>query len=266
MKTFFVIDVGNTSTKWGVASRHRILREFEFSTTVFTKRPAGRIFRLNLSSPPSGAIISCVVPDAMACVRAWLRNFHIRKPLVVSCKMDLGIGIRYPQPHKIGADRLVNSVAAVHLYGAPAVVVDFGTAVTFDIVSAKNEYLGGVIAPGLMAMTDYLHEQTALLPHISLAEPASVIGKSTVAAMRAGAVIGYRGLVRGILTAIRQKMRTRTSGRPRGDSPLHIIATGGYSSLIASRIPEIQYIDPQLTLHGLRVLYCRQVFRAEIPC
>ena len=248
MNPFFVIDVGNTSTKWGIANSKRILREYEFPTSKFSGR-GNRYPRLNLPRNLSGAIISCVVPKALPSIKAFLTHLGISKPLVVSAKIDLGIGVRYPEPKKIGADRLVNAVAAVTLYGAPAIVVDFGTAVTFDVISRKKEYLGGVIAPGLHAMTHYLHERTALLPAISLAEPVSAIGKSTVAAMRVGAVVGYRGLVREILLAICREMKVIPN------KTIKIIATGGHSSLIASKIPEIRYTDSQLTLHGLRTLY-----------
>ncbi len=157
MNTFFVIDVGNTNAKWAIASRERILMEFEFPTKAFTTLHKSRIPDFRLPLRPRGAIISSVVPAALPGIRACLKKLGVTKPLVVSAKMDLGIGIRYPKPDKIGADRLVNAVAAVELYGAPAIVVDFGTAVTFDVISAKGEYLGGVIAPGLNLMTDYLH-------------------------------------------------------------------------------------------------------------
>ena len=259
MRSFFVIDVGNTSTKWGIANSKRILREYEFPTAKFTEGRWNRYPRLNLPKNLSGAIISCVVPKALPAIKAYLTHLGISKLLVVSAKMDLGIGVRYPEPKKIGADRLVNTVAAIALYGAPAIVVDFGTAVTFDVISKKKEYLGGVIAPGLNAMTHYLHERTALLPAISLAEPMSAIGKSTVAAMRVGAVVGYRGLVHEILLAICREMKVLP--HKRNDSnrkeTVEIIATGGHSPLIASKISEIRHINPQLTLHGLRILYNR---------
>ncbi len=256
MDQFFVVDVGNTSTKWGIADRKRVLKEHEFPTTKFSEIRGRKIPKLKLPDHPCGAIISCVVPDALPGVKACLNSMGIPRPLVVSSKMNLGIGLNYPQPAKIGADRLVNAVAAVELYGAPAIVVDFGTAVTFDVVSAKNEYVGGAIAPGLAAMTDYLHEHTALLPHISLAEPSSAIGKDTVSAMRVGAVVGYRGLIREILHAIAKEMDVTLDGSA-GKSTVHVIATGGHSALISSKIPEIQHVNAQLTLNGLRLLYGR---------
>ena len=138
----------------------------------------------------------------------------------MSHKIALGVGIDYPRPETIGADRLANATAATALYGSPAVVVDFGTAVTFDVISADRKYIGGVIAPGLNAMTDYLHKRTALLPRVTLREPRCAVGRSTAEAMRSGAVYGYRGLVAEIL---RQVVKEIASTR----KVHYLIATGG---------------------------------------
>jgi type III pantothenate kinase len=244
MTSFFIIDVGNTNTKWGVANTRGIQELHRIPTSrFFQKNPKGPQFR---ARGVSGAIISTVVPKALPGIRRLLRKWNIKSPSIVSSRLDLGLKIKYTEPGKIGPDRLVDAVAAVELYGAPAVVIDFGTALTFNVISSKREYLGGVIAPGLNAMTDYLHEHTALLPKISLAEPRSSIGRDTVSAMRIGAVVGYRGLVQKILTQIRGELKS---------PKLQIIATGGHSSLIAKKIPEIQHINPELTLHGLRIIY-----------
>jgi type III pantothenate kinase len=166
--------------------------------------------------------------------------------ITVSSRLNLGTGIDYPRPHTIGADRLANAAAVRDLYGAPAVVVDFGTAVTFDIISAEGNYIGGVIAPGLDVMSDYLFQRTALLPRIRPVEPASAIGRSTRAAMLAGAVYGYRGLVREILRQIRREL-----GSPRR---LHVVATGGYAGLISRGMDELNLVHPNLTLEGLRII------------
>ncbi len=154
------------------------------------------------------------------------------------------VGIDYPRPDTIGPDRLANAVAARYRFGAPVVVVDFGTAVTFDVVNRAGDYAGGIIAPGLAAMTDYLHEKTALLPRIKIREIAKVIGRSTERAMLAGAVHGYRGLIRGLLVELKQELKTRR---------LPVVATGGYAKLIAARLPEIRAVEPGLTLEGLRL-------------
>jgi type III pantothenate kinase len=154
--------------------------------------------------------------------------------------------VDYPKPATIGADRLANAASAFAQFGAPVVVVDFGTAVSFDIISPEGKYVGGVIAPGLEAMTDYLHQRTALLPKISLLEPPGAIGKSTRQAMLAGAVYGYRGLVRQILVEIRQELGWKKK--------LRVVATGGYAELIATKLPEISLVQPDLTLEGLRII------------
>ena len=157
--------------------------------------------------------------------------------------------VDFPDPETVGADRLANAAAVAAFHEAPAIVVDFGTAVTFDIVApgaARPAYIGGVIAPGLDVMRDYLHQRTALLPRIDLREPPAAIGKSTIDAMLSGAVHGYRGLVREILARVRDELP--------GNSPLKVIATGGYADLIAAGLPEIDLVDPLLTLRGLAAI------------
>jgi type III pantothenate kinase len=234
---FLLIEISNTNTSFGLATWRRIRRTVDVPTTKLRRIPFD-------ARNISGAVLSSVVPAATKKVLRWLPV----RPLIVGANTDLGIGIRYPNPKQIGADRLCNAVGVAKLYGVPAIVVDFGTAVTFDIVNARREYVGGVIAPGLSVMTDYLYQRTALLPHISLCEPRSVVGKSTVEAMRAGAVIGYRGLVREILTALR---------REPGMKRAVVVATGGYGDLMTRKIPEIQHVNPLLTLEGLRFIYLR---------
>lgn len=252
MDTFFVIDVGNTRAKWAISSEERLLKEHEFPTAKFTEIRGRKIPKLDLPDHPRGAIVSCVTPAALPGIKACLRSLGIPRPLLVSAKLDLGIDVKVAAPDKVGADRLANAVAIARLYGAPSVVVDFGTAVTFDVLSARKEYLGGAIAPGLSAMTDYLHERAALLPRITLAEPRSPIGNDTRAAMRVGAILGARGMIRGILEAISKKLR-----KPLGRGGLTVVATGGDASLIARGLREITAVAPRLTLEGLRLLYVR---------
>jgi type III pantothenate kinase len=157
-----------------------------------------------------------------------------------------GVGIDYPKPATIGGDRLANAVAVRHQFGAPAVVVDFGTAVTFDVVNRAGNYVGGIIAPGLAAMTDYLHEKTALLPQIKIREINTVIGKTTEQAMLVGATHGYRGLIRALLREIKSELQARR---------LPVVATGGYAQLMAYKLPEITSVQPLLTLEGLRLVW-----------
>src|SRR5438477_6796467 len=188
-------------------------------------------------------VVCSVVPKKNGVVRKVGKRSRI---LWLTPQAELGVGIDYPNPKTIGADRLANATAVAALYGCPAIVVDFGTAVTFDIVSVRRKYIGGVIAPGLEAMTNFLYRRTALLPELSLKEPRRAVGKSTIQAMLSGAVFGYRGLVREILTQIRAEQFSHKK--------VHVVATGGYARLIARRLPEIDVVHPNLTLEGLRIV------------
>ena len=239
---YLLIDISNSFTKFASSSRDTLRRVSRLPTPGLTLRSFARMAR-----PGQKIVLSSVVPaSARLALRAFARQAARGHLLTVSPRLDLGAGIDYPRPSTIGADRLANAAAARHLYGAPAVVVDFGTAVTFDILSSGGDYIGGVIAPGLEVMTDYLFQRTALLPRIRPVEPKRAIGRSTRGAMLAGAVYGYRGLVREILAQIRRQL-----GSPRR---LHVIATGGYATLISSRLPEIKLVHPNLTLEGLRII------------
>ncbi len=179
---------------------------------------------------------------------AILEEVFGKRLLVVSHELDLGVSIDYPEPQTIGADRLANAAAIAKLHGAPGVVVDFGTAVTFDIISREAAYVGGVIAPGLEVMTDYMFQRTALLPKIDLLEPTEIIGKSTRSAMMAGAVHGYRGMIKEILTEIYEEFGESRDKHPK------TIATGGYAELISDKIDQIDIVDPEFTLQGLRII------------
>lgn len=240
MAAFLLIDNSNSFTKFALSSAMQVGAVRKLKTADLSARS----IRALVKNWKYDAVILCSVVPAKA--EVLKRAFHKSSLVDVNASADLGIGIEYPSPHTIGADRLANAVAVYHLYRTPAVVVDFGTAVTFDILSKKGSYIGGVIAPGLESMTDYLHQRTANLPKISLLEPPGVIGKSTKHAMLAGAVYGYRGLIREILSKIRQSL-------PRGAAP-RIIATGGYAELIAADLPEIHEVRPKLTLEGLRLI------------
>jgi type III pantothenate kinase len=232
-----LINANNTNTSFALATERRILRVVRVPTLAIRDIPFG-------AGEYTSVVLASVVPAA---TKKLLRRLPVQ-PLIVSASIDLGIGIDYPKKRQIGADRLANAVGAARLYGAPVIVVDFGTALTFDIVNSCSEYIGGVIAPGLASVTDYLYQRTALLPRIKLIEPRSMVGKSTVAAMRVGAVIGYRGSVKEILGALR---------RERGLRNATVVATGGYANLMAKKISEIHHTNPMLTLEGLRFIYLR---------
>jgi type III pantothenate kinase len=189
-------------------------------------------------------VVSSVVPKKNSAIsKAANKN---AKVLWLNWRTNMGIEIDYPRPQSIGADRLANAAAVAELYGCPAIVVDFGTAVTFDVISERRAYVGGVIAPGLEAMTNFLYQHTALLPKLSLKIPRRAVGRSTLEAMRSGAVFGYRGLVREILEQIRAERFPRRKA--------FVVATGGYARLIAKGLPQIDAIHQHLTLEGLRIV------------
>ncbi len=254
---YLLIDISNSFTKVVPSTREALAGEpGRIPTAKLTAAALRRV--LGNREIRRGIVLSSVVPDAEAAVEgfaeelrayAWTRRLPKLRLIKVNHKTKVGVAIDYPKPASIGADRLANAAGAAALYGAPAIVVDFGTAVTFDIIATPNRvptYVGGVIAPGLESMTDYLYDRTALLPRINLSEPVAAIGRSTVDAMMAGAVYGYRGLVRQILEEIRREMKI---GRR-----LNIVATGGYADLIAERLPEVQQVHPGLTMEGLRII------------
>lgn len=237
---YLLIDISNSFTKFAYSTTKRVSRPSQISTAKLTQAALRKIF----SGRRIGAIVvSSVVPARNALVRQAAGK---KRVFFLNAKSRLGVGVKYPKPKTIGADRLANAAAVAKLYGSPAVVVDFGTAVTFDVVSENGDYVGGVIAPGLESMTNFLYQRTALLPKLILREPRAAIGKTTRDAMLAGAIYGYRGLVREILGAICAEFSTRKKVR--------VVATGGYAQLIARRMPEIEAVRPGLTLEGLRIV------------
>jgi type III pantothenate kinase len=242
-----LFDIGNTNTHVGLGNSRRVLRQLNLPTREWSGGNAiARVKKFAGAGKISGAILCCVVPRAAPEIRRAIFKIWKLNPLELNSKTVRGIGIDYPKPDSIGADRLANAVAARARFGAPVVVVDFGTAVTFDVVNAKGNYAGGIIAPGLAAMTDYLHEKTALLPKIKIREVKSVVGKSTEQAMLVGAVHGYRGLVRELIGELKRELRA---------NKLPVVATGGYAKLIAAKLPEIFAVTPDLTLEGLRLVW-----------
>src|SRR5205814_6171587 len=221
---FLLVDVSNSFTKLAFASRARVGRAMRIPTAELSTKRLDQILRKGSAR----TIVACsVVPKENRKIEQAAGN---RRIIWLTPKVRLNLRIDYPNPRSIGPDRLANAVAVTELYGPPAIVIDFGTAVTFDIVSAKKAYIGGVIAPGLEAMTNFLYNRTALLPRISLREPRTAIGKSTNQAMVAGAIFGYRGLVREIL----QRITAEKSWKDK----VRIVATGGYAKLIARKLPE----------------------------
>ena len=242
-----LFDIGNTHTHLGLADGRRVCKQANISTLAWFGGGATALVK-KFAGPKKieGAVLCSVVPRATPLVRKAIRSIWNLETLELNAKTIRGVGVDYPKPASIGADRLANSVAARRRFGAPVVVVDFGTAVTFDVVDAKGNYIGGIIAPGLAAMTNYLHEKTALLPKIKIRDIKTSIGKSTEQAMLVGAVHGYHGLVRELIGNLKRELCVKN---------LPVVATGGYAKLIAAKLPEISAVEPDLTLEGLRLVW-----------
>ena len=251
-----VVDIGNTSISFGVYTGKKLIERWristsagktpdEYGTEVLNFFDFRRIDRKKIS----GIAISCVVPSLLPVFEEVSeRYFHI-KPLIIGREGELGMPILYDNPKEVGADRLAASIAAFELYKGPVIVVDFGTATTFDIISQKGEYAGGVIAPGIDISSQALFEKGAQLPHVELAKPESVIGRNTRESMQAGIVYGSIGQVREILSRIKKEIGGNAK----------IVATGGYASLIAPEVEMIDTVNKDLVLEGLRIIWERNL-------
>jgi type III pantothenate kinase len=239
-----LIDIGNTNTHLGLASNSGVTQQSNIPTPSWSDKSGVQALRRFGGARIGGVSVCSVVPAATPAVVKAVRQIWSLDAHILNSQTLRGVGIEYPRPKTIGPDRLANAVAVKFYFGAPSVVVDFGTAVTFDVVDRRGNYVGGIIAPGLAAMTDYLHERTALLPRIRIREVRTSVGKSTKEAMLIGAVHGYRGLVHGLLVELKKELKTQR---------LPVVATGGYAELIAAKMPEISAVDPTLTLEGLRL-------------
>ena len=249
-----VIDAGNTNIVVGIYEGKQLLHAWrlgtnrsatvdEYGMTVYN---LFRYAELDMADV-KGVMISSVVPPLMWTLEQLSIQYLRRTPYVVGPGIKTGLNIRYENPREVGADRIVNSVAAIEKYGTPVIVVDFGTATTFDYIDAGGNYLGGAIVPGIEISTEALYQRAAKLPRIELTKPKSVIGRNPVTSMQAGIIYGYAGQVDGIVGRIKAEFRTN----PR------VIATGGLADLIAGESGTIETVDPQLTLEGLRILYER---------
>ena len=242
-----LFDIGNTNTHIGLANERRVVKHTEVaSRDWFSGRAGSQVRQFVGRTEPEGVILCSVVPKATPSVKAFVNGSYELDCLELNPDTVRGVGINYPEPDRIGPDRLANAVAAHAQFGGPSLVVDFGTAVTFDVVDKKGNYVGGIIAPGLAAMTDYLHEKTALLPRIEIREIKTAIGRSTEEAMLIGAVHGYRGLIRELIAQLKKELKAKR---------LPVVATGGYAELIAAKMPEIDAVEPHLTIEGLRLVW-----------
>jgi len=251
-----VIDVGNTQTVIGFYGRgtNELLHHWRLSTNAERTSDEMALLVLELlhlndvelERAGLGVAISSVVPRATAALREMAENWLGVKPVVVEPGTRTGMPILYDNPKEVGADRIANAVGAYDLYGGPSIVVDFGTATTFDAISAGGEYLGGAIIPGIEISLDALFDRAAALRRVELIEPEHVIGKNTVESIQSGAVYGFAAQVDGLCARFEAELGECT-----------VIATGGLASLIAPLSPRIDHQEPWLTLHGLRIIWER---------
>jgi type III pantothenate kinase len=247
-----VIDVGNTHTVMGVFNGEKLVKDWrirternatedEFGVLVTGLFDAGDI----PFEAVEKIIISSVVPPMVKLLDAFCRKYLGRTPHWVDAKSAAGMPILYNNPAEVGADRIVNAVAAFHKYKTGLIVVDFGTATTFDVISAKGEYLGGAISPGIMIAAEALYKETSKLPRVEImAPPKSVIGKDTENSIKSGIIYGYAGLVDGMVRRMQAEMETN----------LTVIATGGLATLMNDVAETIEAIEPDLTLRGLKII------------
>lgn len=248
----FVIDVGNTHTVMGIFSGAKLVKDWRIRTEKnitedeFYVLLTGLFGGSNISfQAVKKTVISSVVPPIANVLESFCRKYLGRAPHWVDARSAAGMPILYNNPDEVGADRIVNAVAAFHKYQTSLIVVDFGTATTFDAISAKGEYLGGAISPGVMIAAEALYKETSKLPRVELmAPPKNVIGKDTGNSIKSGIIYGYAGLVDGIVRRMMAEMQTTPK----------IIATGGLAKLMHHIAETIEVIEPDLTLMGLRII------------
>ncbi|QPC47994.1 type III pantothenate kinase [Mangrovibacillus cuniculi] len=256
----FVLDVGNTNIVFGVYEGEKLMYHWRAETDRHKSEDEFGMFVKSLFDTVGlrfdqmeGVIISSVVPPIMYALEKMCEKYFKIKPLVVGPGIKTGLNIKYDNPKEVGADRIVNAVAAIKEYGSPLIIVDFGTATTYCYINEQQQYMGGAIAPGIGISTEALYSKAAKLPRIEITRPDEIIGRNTVSAMQAGILFGYVGQVEGIV----QRIKAQANKEPL------VIATGGLSSLIAKESNVIDIVDSELTLKGLRMIYNRNKTEKE---
>ncbi len=251
-----VVDVGNTNTVIGIYEGEKLVNNWRIRTVVDHTIDEYGMLILNLyknskvsSKSITSIIISCVVPSMLNILEPLCRKYFDLSPLIVGPGMKTGMPIYYDNPREVGADRVVNAVAAHEKYKGDLIVVDFGTATTFDYVTHRGEYMGGCIAPGVVISSEALFRRASKLPPVELTRPRHVIAKDTVSSMQAGIVFGYASLVDGIVNRIKKEAQKDPK----------VIATGGLANVIAKETTTIDHVDEMLTLEGLRIIYSRNI-------
>jgi len=246
------IDIGNTNITLGVFDDDELIATWNLATGIHRTPDeyGGVVLNLMerkgvLPSNVAGVVLCGVVPPLLHTFVELCNRYLATKPLVVEAGVKTGMRIRLENPREVGPDRVVNAVAAQNLYGKPLIIIDLGTATTFDVVSQEGDYLGGAIAPGIAIASEALFARTAVLPRIELVRPKQVIGRNTISAMQSGIIFGYIDLIEGMIRRIEQELGSKAK----------VVATGGQAYPFAEEIAEIDVVNPNLTLIGLRLIY-----------
>lgn len=249
------IDVGNTNIVFGIFKGEELLYNWRISTDKNrTSDEYGLLFKQIIkhhdlkSTEIKDIILSSVVPPLMHTLPSMCNKFFNIDPIIVSSDTETGMEIKYENPKEVGADRIVNAVAGYEKYGGPLIIVDFGTAITFDSISRNGDYIGGAIVPGISISTDALFARASKLPKVELSKPNKIIGRNTASSIQSGIVYGYIGLVDSIIKQMLEEMYEE-------GVKVNVIATGGFSTLISSESKYIEDVDGLLTLNGLKIIY-----------
>ncbi len=246
------IDVGNTTTKFGFFKGDKLIITYHMATRIHQMPDEYAAVLLNLmqhhklsTSDVKDVIVCSVVPPLITTFNDLFQQYFHISPLVIEAGVKTGVRIRMDNPREVGADRIVNAAAALQLYGCSVIIIDLGTATTFDTVSKEGDYIGGAIAPGINTAAEALVMRTALLHGVEMVPPKHAIGTNTISAMQSGIVFGYLGLIEGIVARIQKELKEKAK----------VVATGGYGELMGKLTKVIEVVNPDITLIGLRLIY-----------